>query len=195
MLSVAAVTAVMGMALIGASSATAETGALCGTDPAGAACPTPLTHVHYTASAAKLITPILTVTCEALYLGDALQGLASPIVIHGHFTYSNCNNSCTATEVSTSALVEVLKEGTELAKVTGEGKVHVVCGLNVINCTYTGEGLVGHGLGGLKTTAAEKGHVTFSGAKVKNEAGGILCPEEAKLTALFESLAKEYIAS
>jgi hypothetical protein len=193
MLGVAAVAAALAMAFIGSSAAMAEVGALCGTDPAGGACASPLTHVHYIATTLKLKTPVLTVTCEALYLGDALSGLAAPLVIHGNYTFSNCNNGCTITETSASALVFFLREGTELSKVTVEYNFHVTC-TEVIECTYNGEELVGHGLGGLITTAAEKGHVTFTKAPVRNS-GGLICPPSAELTALFESLSKEYIGS
>jgi hypothetical protein len=55
---------------------------------------------------------------------------------------------------------------------------------------YVAEGLLGHGLGPLVTGSND--HVTFTGAKVKSESGG-LCPEEAFLDALFRDLTKTYI--
>jgi hypothetical protein len=156
-------------------------------------------HVHETTleeHPALLLSSALEVKCDVLFLGDTLVVLASPLIIHGTFTYSNCNNNCTATEENGPAEIKVLREGTELAKVTGEGLVHLVCGA-FINCRYNSVGLKGHGLGAL---TAEKeggspewnGSVTLSAQEVAKESGS-LCPSKAKLDITTTPLEAIYI--
>jgi len=85
-------------------------------------------------------------------------------------------------------LVSVLKEGHELASVTGTGfQVLLECS-ELMHCVYDSQGLVGHGLGPL--LSGHTGHVTFSEAPV-HKVEGFLCPNEAKLDALFLPLKGE----
>jgi hypothetical protein len=203
MFGLAVVAAIAAMAFVGASSAMAENTAICDEDPAGGAlaCPSGhlVQHVHYVASGAKLLNALHEVVCDALFLGDVLSPfLGAPLHIEGNFTYSNCSTGCEAKQVSSTILIEVLKTAPELANVTGKGEVLVNCvsiiGKTLIHCIYNGKNLTGHALGGLTTTAAEKGHVTFTNAVVE-KVSGILCPNTAELDALFESLNKEYLKS
>src|SRR6185295_13168274 len=126
---------------------------------------------------------------SALFLGDALNsGLSSaiknkkgeiigynPLIIHGTFTYT-CLSGCTATEENGPAEIQVLRTGAEAAAVTGEGLVHVVCGLN---CRYNGVGLEGAGTGAL-AAANGSGEVSIEEAVVNKESG-FLCPSTSKL--------------
>jgi len=187
-LGLAALAALMAMAFIGASSAMAEWTTLC---PEESSECEPVEHVHEeSVGHAKLLSSFATVECEVLFLGDTLEGgLGSPLKIHGTFTYT-CLNNCTATEENGPAEIKVLKEGTELAKITGEGLVHVVCGLN---CRYNGVGLAGHGKGAL-SAANKKGEVTISGATVNKESG-FLCPSTSKLDITTEPLEATYIST
>jgi len=194
MFGLAAIAAVAAMAFVGASSAMATFPTqLCSSNEGGAltcSAGNVVTHVHFVDSAAKLLTNVLNVTCNALFLGDSL-GLAQPLLVHGEFTYSGCNNGCTAEDLE-GGLLLILKTAANLAEVKGDGfKVNVHC-LNVIECEYDGQGLVGHGLGAnLPTTAGE---VSISEQTV-HSVGGLLCPSTAKLDALFESLTDVYIKS
>jgi hypothetical protein len=99
-------------------------------------------------------------------------------VIHGHFTYTECG-SCTVEEVSAESLIEVLKEGHETSKVTGNGKVFVDCG-TFLECEYDGAGLKGTGKGPLLSTETN-GSVTLSNQVTHKAGGGFFCPAEAKL--------------
>src|SRR5436190_6692057 len=144
MFGLAALAALMAMAFVGASSAMATTTALCSNDSASAC--TEITHVHETtlageANQATLLSSVINVKCDVLFLGDTLM-TEGPLLIHGHFTYTNCNNSCVVTEESTDALIEVARTAHETASITGEGEVRVHCGF-FINCVYNGEGLAG----------------------------------------------------
>jgi hypothetical protein len=86
-------------------------------------------------------------------------------------------------------LLDLLKTAANLGVLSElpiEGKyteVHVVCG-EVINCTYKGENLEGHAL---SVEAGTNGQVTYTNALVQ-KTGGPLCPKEAYLNAVFESL-------
>ena len=152
MLGLAVMAAVMAMAFVGASSAMAEHTALCKADEDPCAEADIIAHVHETSVVkATLLNEFSNIKCDVLFLGDAL-GLASPEIIHGTFTYSGCNNFCSVSEENGPSKIKVLKTATELAEVTGEGLVHVDCPF--LNCSYTGEGLNGHGLGPLTSSQA-----------------------------------------
>jgi hypothetical protein len=152
-------------------------------------CANEVSHVHFVDPAAKLLTNVLTVTCNALFLGDGL-GLASPLVTHGNFTYTGCNNGCTATDL-VGGLLLALKTASGLARVTGDGfLVRVLC-IGIINCEYDGNTLVGHGL---SATGTNNGLVNAHEQTVSHTSG-LLCPETAKLDALFESLTALYVKS
>jgi hypothetical protein len=178
-LGLSALTALLAMAFAG--SAMAESTALCAADEEPCAEENIVTHVHeetLSGAQAVLLSSSLTVKCDVLFLGDALSSLANPLVIHGEFTYANCNNNCTATEENGPAEIKVLREGSELAKVTGEGLVHLVCS-GFINCRYNGTGLAGHGLGPL-TSSETNGSTSLSEKTITKESGS-LCPSTAKL--------------
>src|SRR5262249_4119350 len=106
MLGLAALAALLAMAFVGASSAMAESTALCSADieteeeeSAGSIkneCE--VTHVHETSvGKGKLLSSSLNVECDVLFLGEVVA-TGSPLRIEGNFTYSNCNAGCTATE-------------------------------------------------------------------------------------------------
>jgi len=179
MLGLASIAAIGAVAFVGASSAMAGTTALCEFNESP--CLNQVEHVHFVDPAAKLVTLPLTVTCEALFLGDALGLVTSgPVIVHGSFTYSNCNNGCTATDLH-GGLLLVLRTATNLGEVKGDGfEVNVHCA-GVIECEYDAQGLVGHALGAeLPTTA---GKVTVSNQEVHrtgNPLTNLICPEPAK---------------
>src|SRR6185295_20225190 len=184
MLSLAALAALMAMAVLGASSASAEGTRLCSAE----SCSSEITHVHEVSIGhALLLSSFATVECSALFLGD-VEEEGAPLIIEGTFSYT-CLSGCTATEENGPAEIKVLKEGTELAVVTGEGLVHVVCGLN---CRYNGVGLTGHGLGAL-AAANGKGEVSI-GEAVVNKESGFLCPSTSELDITTEPLSTTYIA-
>jgi hypothetical protein len=192
MFGLAALAALMAMALVGATSAMATgSTALCKADESPCAAGNIVTHVHEESIGhAKLLSSFATVECEALFLGDALNGgLSNPLVIHGTFTYT-CLNGCTAEEQNSPAEIKVLRTGTELAEVTGEGLVHVECGLD---CVYNGVGLKGHGLGPL-LVGSGNGRVVISGATVNKESG-LFCPSTSKLDITTTPLTATYIST
>jgi hypothetical protein len=177
MFGLAALAALMAMAFVGASSATAETTKLCSYELSETS--TCITHVHETTlsgAKGKLLTSVLTVECDVLFLGDQKAGTSNPLIITGTFTYTNCG-SCTVEEVGGGVEIKVLKEGHETAKVTGEGEVHVNC--SGLNCTYNGEGLLGTGKGPLLSSETNGG-VTITEQTAK-KVSGLFCPEKSKL--------------
>jgi len=211
MLGVSAIAAVIAMAFLGASSATATNTALCKEDvitQAGEVCPEAnrIHHVHAVSVSptgvqglfVKLLNNIITVECEALFLGDVTSAanLGNPLALKGTFTYPTCNGGCTMQQVSPTATVTILKTAQELGEVRYVAEILEQCGA-VLHCVYDGSGLVGHVLGGLATgaTLGEKTHLTYSEA-VKTKIKGFLCPATAKLDALFAILGeKSYLGS
>jgi len=199
MIGLAALTALMAMAFVGASSAMAESTALCSADESPCKEANVVTHVHETSvGKAKLLSSVGTTECNVLFLGDTTEAMeeGAALGVIGSFTYTNCElggGSCTATEENSPAEIAVLKEGHETAKVTGEGLVHLVCS-GFIDCSYNGVGLVGTGKGPLLSTQAN-GEVTLSEQSTNKETGGFLCPKTAKLDITTTPLTKTYIST
>ncbi len=214
MLGFAVMAVLIATALVGASSAMAESTALCKVDTAlfdannqyigDHECPlaSRISHVHESTlpgneNRASLLTNLATIRCQVLFLGDVLSaGLLStaptPLLISGKFTYSECNLGCTVVEVNGPVHIDVLKEGHELAKITGKGEVKIDCSLIAIHCTYNGEGLVGHGLGPLLSVHLN-GDTVLSEQETK-KVSGTACPEKAKLDITTTPLEHVYIS-
>jgi hypothetical protein len=198
MLGLAALAALMAMALVGASSAMAESTGLCSVDQEPCEEKNEITHVHETTLAgekATLLSSAGNVTCTVLFLGDTIPTTATPLIIEGKFTYTECErsgSSCEVKEENGPVEIEVLKEGHETAKVTGKGEVNVHCGF-FINCTYNGEGLKGTAKGPLLSTETN-GEVSLSEQTTKKVKGS-LCPETAKLDITTTPLAATYIGA
>src|SRR4051794_965020 len=102
------------MAFVGASSAMAEgSTALCKVDQTPCAAGNLFGTVHEeSVGKATLLSSSLNVECNVLFSGTAKLG--NPATVTGGFTYSNCNNSCTVTELNGPATITVLKLGHEL---------------------------------------------------------------------------------
>jgi hypothetical protein len=180
MLGLAALAALMAMAFVGASSAMAESTALCSVDQNPCQAANQLGEVNEkSVGTATLLSSAINVECIVLFHGTIGTTLASPLVISGNFTYENCNSGCVVTEESPPAEIKVLRTGHETAEVTGEGLVHVNCS-GFIDCSYNGVGLKGTAKGPLLSTAAN-GEVSLQGQTTNKETGGFLCPKTAKL--------------
>jgi hypothetical protein len=185
----------MTMGSVGTSSAMAEKTMLCGVD--GLTCASPITHVHEATLAghpAELLSSLGTIKCDALFLGDTVAGTSAPLKITGSFTYSNCKRgteSCTAKEEGGPSIIQVLKEGAETTKVTGEGEVKLVCGI-FISCKYNGEGLKGIDKGPLLSSETN-GSVALSEQETHKVSG--ICPSTAKLDITTTPLSATYITS
>jgi len=187
MFGLAALAALMAMAFVGATSASASSTQLCTADPCGSA----VSHVHeVSVGKGKLLAGSINVECDVLFLSTSVGALGAPQVIEGNFTYSNCGG-CSATEENGPSAIEVLKEGHETTKVTGEGLVHVNC--SGINCRYNGEGLAGTGKGPLLSTQAN-GEVSIQEAVTAKESG-FFCPSTSKLDLTTTPLSATYIGS
>jgi hypothetical protein len=191
MIGLAALTALMAMAFVGTTSASATQ--LCNTDtePCGSA----TTSVHeVSVGKAKLLTSIGTTECNALFSSTKVGAAGKPQILEGNFTYTNCelgSSKCTATEENGPSEIKIEASGTEEAKVTGEGLVHLVCGMS-IDCSYNGTNLVGTGKGPLISTQAN-GEVSISEAATTKEAGGFLCPKSTKLDITTSPLVATYL--
>ena len=178
----AALAALLAMAFVGASSAMAEETTLCEADTSPCPSSEIVNHVHETSvGKAKLLSTFLTVECNVLFLGDTTEATNKPLEIVGNFTYTNCG-SCTVTETSESATIEVLKTSHETAEVTGEGEVFVDCGGSSLECEYDGENLKGTGKGPLLSAQSpDNGEVSLQGQEVHKTGGGFFCPATSKL--------------
>src|SRR4051794_21522252 len=185
MIGLTALTALLAMAFVGASSAMAESTALCSVDENPCLLANQLGSVHETSvGKVKFLTSIATVECNVLFSGTIATKLANPLVISGSFTYTNCSlggSSCTFTEENSPAEIKVLKEGHETAKVTFEFLVHVSCA-GFIDCTYNGVGLIATAKGPLLSAQTpDNGEASLQEQSLNKVAGGFLCPKTAKL--------------
>jgi hypothetical protein len=189
----AAAVALLAMALLGPATATAESTALCKLDQDPCPEANRVQALHYVADDMEISTAGAEYDygCDALIEGVALA-LAAPQVIHANIAYFSCSGSCTRSEISSGFSLYLLRTGTESAELVGEGlEVQVKCG-SVINCVYDLEGIVGQVSGPLP--AGENGQIAYAEAPL-HAVSGLLCPSEARLTALFKPLAALYIAS
>ena len=205
MFSLAALAALMTMAFAGASSAMAESTALCKEDavlltneecPAGKL----ITEVHeVSVGKGVLLSSVFTIECEVLFLGDVTSAndLGNPLVILGNFTFpmAGCETTsgtlCEVKEESASATIQVLKLGHELADVTYAVEINWHCGV-IWNCTYNSVGLLGHDLGPLLSSSLN-GNVGIS-EKTINKSGGSFCPKTTKLDLTTSPLEHTYSA-
>jgi hypothetical protein len=188
MLGLVVLTALTTMAIGAAAPAIAEPTGLCGEDVNP--CESVVTHVHETSvGKAKLLTSVLTVECEVLFLGDVTEG--APAVIKGTYTYSGCSSGCTIKEENGPAVIEFLKEGHETASVTGGGLGRLTCPLFGVECAYKLSGLKGQAKGPLLATQ-KNGEVTFTEQALTKE-GGLSCPSSAKLDIKTTPLTATYI--
>jgi hypothetical protein len=199
----AALLAVTSMALMGASTATAnENTILCKVHVEGCEdLEQQVKHVHMIAKnstlLANFVVPV-TVTCEEALALVEILGLGKPQI--GHFLsllWSGCETTsgeeCDVETLSPPGLVLVLKTALNLGTVQAhDTEVNVDCGA-LINCTY----------GGLPTLIAEgalhnpdhlEGVVRANNLPVE-QTGGILCPPTANWHAEFLPLEKIYIVS
>jgi hypothetical protein len=202
MFDLAAIAALLAMAFVGASSAMATgSTALCTVDESPCSAGNIVTHVHETtlsgAKARLLGNP--EVKCNVLFLGDALNsGLANPLIIHGNFTYTNCEGGCTVEEENGPTEIKVLRGAAELTTITYDNfssvlLLHLKC-LFDIDCYYVGSGLVGHGLGPL-TSSELNGSVFLSRQHLDQELPAFPCPELPELDITTTPLAKTYIST
>ncbi|HET7483802.1 MAG TPA: hypothetical protein VFJ64_00330, partial [Solirubrobacterales bacterium] len=185
----AAFATLMAMAFLGASSATAESTALCKADESPCAEANIITHVHETSVGKAILLASPKVECNVLFLGEVEEGEAGQAVIEGNFTYTNCGSGCKVEEQSASSAIEVERTGHESASVAGEGEVHVNC--IGINCYYNGEGLAGTAKGLLLSTAAN-GEVSLQEQMV-HKVKGTFCPSTAKLDIVTTPLSGTHI--
>ena len=199
MFGLAALAALMAMAFVGASSAMAGSTLLCKEDVASCPQHKQIGHVHeVSVGKGVLLSSLVTIECEVLFLGDTVAETSAPLKIKGNFTYpmEGCKTTggtlCTVKETSEFATIEVLKTGHELAEVKGSAEVNAECGA-FINCTYNGVGLLGHGLGPL-LSSSENGNVNIS-EQTTNKTGGALCPKTSKLDLTTTPLEHTYIVT
>ncbi len=207
-LGLAAVAALTAMALMGATSASAETTQLCkkvAPNPCEA-----VTEAHFLSvnlppgdvtkdGKVILLNDIALAECEVLLKMTNPTG-TNPVTFNTvSLVYTNCNNGCKVTVIAVGT-ISFLKLGvsTELGDVTGTGFViNVNCLFGALNCDYDFTNLVGHFLGAstFGATTNGKGHITYTKALLnpKEKLGGISSCPKAELDALFQSLTPIYI--
>jgi len=178
-------------AIAGVSPAMAESTAFCASDPGTGpeeVCPEGklLSHVHGTTVEelpAVILTTVYNIQCSALYLADTVEELASPLVLEGKFSYSNCSNECSVKEENGPSKIKALKLGHDKADAELEMLLTIAC--TGINCRYVAEWMKGLFKGALLPFTGKEGG--FSEAKWNKE-GGLLCPSNASLDLLILSL-------
>jgi hypothetical protein len=185
MLGLAAMAALTSMALVGVSSAAAETTALCKVleDPCTATNQIPsVVEATLTGKKAKLKSNLGTVECEVLFEGKT-NSLGNPLLIIGHFKYTSCNLGCVVAEpTGGSSELSVSRTAFEEAEVKGTGRVEINCTLINLHCVYNGEGLRGTAKGPDKSNGEMPNGEVFLTEQVTHVVEGKNCPPEAKLT-------------
>jgi hypothetical protein len=194
-ISILVITAMTLMCAASGAPAMAENTALCSVDEKDLTCDleNQVKDIHFEDPASLLSTNIVNILCEALLEGEVLA-LDDPQLIHGLILYSLCHTSskmaCVAKDLGEGTLLSVLKTDPELAEVTGLLVTLYQCG-SFFHCAYSTENATAHALGALE---APNGHITMAAGSLQ-KVSGFLCPSEAKLGWLFQSLSPIYIRS
>lgn len=193
----AALTATMLLALVGATTAAAEPTALCKKQEEPCAAENIyMGHFAALAEGPKLLTTSGTITCKkARLLGFAL-GLGNPLAIHLEvFDFvedclTGVEEGCVFETVQLG-LALLLRTASNLGTLTLENtKVLVICPGAMIHCMYGGEPVFDF-LGSPNKEAL----ATIHAKEVVWENGeGLFCPEETKLDALYGVLLPDPIA-
>lgn len=183
--------ALFAMALLGSSTAMAESTALCKADESPCSAGSLVSHVHYISTDMEIAIPEMTYQCDVLFLGDVSE-LGSPQFVQGKFTYTNCNQKCSREEVNGPSTLSFLRTGHETAEFAGEGEIHSLC-VGFLDCTYSFENLIGAAKGPLLSSEAN-GEIKYT-EQLLTKVSGFLCAKEAKLTATFVPLTPIYISS
>jgi hypothetical protein len=202
----AALAACMAIAVAGAGSAMAENTQLCRQDMAAfnqnneyastLACPaSEVVNTVHALSVGKVRLlgerEVILGECNVLFQSTSVGGLGAPQIIEGHFTYSNCG-TCSVAEIGGLAIIEVLRQGHERARVTGEAEISVNCA--GVTCVFNGEGLLGIAKGPLLSNAARPNGEVYIESQVLNEVEGAFCPALAALDILITPLTATYLA-
>jgi len=179
------------MSFSGVQSAYAEGTVQCSIDASPCPKGNVVNHIHLTTlsgAKAKLLTSIINVECDILFLGDLIGMVGSWMVYLGHYTLTNCG-SCTVEEWSGESTIEILKTSHETALAVGEGETHVNC--SGLNCYYNAEGLEGTAKGPLLSSETN-GSVSIQEQTVK-KVKGLFCPSTNKLDIVITPLSATYI--
>jgi hypothetical protein len=203
-LGLAAISAVVATALMGASSAMATFDtALCKEASANLACPAGqlTTEFHLAAKNTKVLTSVANFICAETLLKGTVLGLAkAPEPQVGHlteFTFKECKTESGTTCNFHSVLlglILILKTGQDVAKVEFDNtSLEYECGI-YIDCAYGGEPILQALSASLPTHA---GLLHANGVVLGEDpahSDGI-CPSVAKWDALYEFLEDVYIRS
>ncbi|MDX6608354.1 MAG: hypothetical protein QOF85_279 [Solirubrobacterales bacterium] len=181
--------AVTAMALLGASTASAETTALCKKHENPCAAANIYTgHIEAVAVNPKLLTSLTTIQCKkALFLGNAL-GLANPLIIHVE-KFEFFDDCLTAGEDPCEfkslelGLALLLRTGSNLGTLTLHNtKILVSCPMEFIDCVYGGLPIF-H----MEGSPTQETLATILTNEVLWEHGeSVFCPMEAKLDATYK---------
>ncbi|HEX7246191.1 MAG TPA: hypothetical protein VF245_11555 [Solirubrobacterales bacterium] len=199
MLGLAAVAAMVAMAFVGASSASADATHIVLCEKAELECgspfPNPTTIVAH-ATNPELKTSLGTVICKKSLTETTLLNELSTLGV-GHIlalSFEECalgKTACTVT-VTSLGLLSFVKTGAleGTAKSTGGTKANVHCGF-LINCNYGGEPTLAvhsSATGETKLLATENTVLAEEGEK-------FVCPDESKWIATYTALGTMYIES
>jgi hypothetical protein len=185
-------------ALGGASSAMAESTALCLVNQPQCSVGNQVKRVHWVSTSSQLLSSTTNVSCtQVLLVWEVLQ-LGSPQSIHTiEAVYTGCKTSLGANCVVSDSplpLFDLLKNGTNLGTATELSEaITFNCGL-ALNCTYSGPAVL-HVWG---TGGSEELEVApiLSGSKVElTPIKGSFCPKESFLDVSYVALEDFWITS
>ncbi|HEY7949716.1 MAG TPA: hypothetical protein VID51_02660 [Solirubrobacterales bacterium] len=192
--SLAALAAVATMALVGATSASAETSTqLCKVHTGltcGAGNEVASHHMVLASGTVGRLLGIIDVLCLSILIEATPLGLGNPQSIHTtSFLFGGCgtgsaHNNCTIS-VQEQPLANLLKTGLDAGVLTfTSGRLRTQCASAGIDCVYDGEGME-FTVGGQHLTAEET---------LALELGGqFFCPNEGFVDGLFETLTDTYV--
>jgi len=177
---------------VGASTASAESAALCKVNETPCSAGNTLTHLHMVSSFYEVLTSLANVKCKSgLELIEVLP-LGNPQIAHVlSRTMSDCSTGGTACEVKAPGLGlwDIYKSPGIWFYIWLNEEISLKCGA-FLNCTYGGEvELTGENASGMSNGMGKANKATLL------KLSGALCPEKAFLDASFEPLSAVYGSS
>lgn len=193
------------IALIGVSSASATSTALCKMHEEPCASGNQVKNVHMVANDLTFATSILTMLCEKSLLLGSVGSLGAPQKIFvSELTWTNCKTVGSATNNCTFSnfvlpTVDVLQTSLNLgaAALLGFKSLFICTSVPVLgtaDCTAEAIEIPGLPIEGALHQLGT-GHGMLTASKLSIPLTGMFCPSTGKLTALYEPLEHNYLVS
>jgi len=193
--SMAGLAAVVALAVVGASSASAEFPTQLCKSSESLTCENPVSTLHLAlqeGTVGKLLSNLVTILCLNTLVEASLLELGEPQYGHVELSFNSCGtNSAHSNCVLTTEekpLGYLLKIGKGEGRLVGEsGLLRLQCSNLGINCLYSAAGM--------EAIVTDPGSGEINESPIEGIGGKFFCPQEARIDAIGGALESVYIRS